>query len=140
MELSLVLIISLLPLLMYVILYYVAIVKRVKEKKLKKEIVDDVVFYFNLILTDRSRSVVRKIPHVTYPKNGYRMWVMSYNKQYNLIQIGCKVESIEFWNHFFSENCNLEYATTRDTEVFRIIKLRYETYRDLLIKHRIIKK
>jgi uncharacterized protein YjbI with pentapeptide repeats len=50
----------------------------------------------------------------------------------NNIQIGCKTKSIEEWDYFFNEECDIEYSTPRDSEDFKRIKAVYMAYKAYL--------
>jgi hypothetical protein len=68
--------------------------------------------------------------------NIFSKWNVSYtkNKAGYSINIGCKTNTIQDWDKFFSADCTEKFDTERDTYEFKLIKAHYESVRDFIIK------
>lgn len=65
-------------------------------------------------------------------------WDMRYYSNTGVISIGCKDDSIEGWKYFFSDECKIEYTTSRDTLAFKYIKTKFYQFLNELEKQAVI--
>jgi hypothetical protein len=66
----------------------------------------------------------------------FSKWAVRYSQSEDgtlSIHIGCKTESVQTWDEFFSDECEMQLSTPRDSEDFKRIRAHYLGLRAYLV-------
>lgn len=81
------------------------------------------MFYKNQYINEFIYYLVKKKRN-SFIESYYNIFLID-----DLIKIGCKEYTKDFWDFFFSDECTQRFSTPRDSEIFKLIKKHYEIFK-----------